>query len=107
MGFHAERLSVLVDFVVEGKWLEWKCFPPTRDTLTLTGVLQEVWRLKPRGKPIRVGVELSMLTRDGSVEIPMFDKQRRLSVLVRQRYVESATRGLFRLAYAAWLRAWW
>ena len=35
LGYHTERLTVLVDFLGGEKWVERKVLPPTRDTLTL------------------------------------------------------------------------
>jgi DNA polymerase-4 len=96
LGYHAQRLTLSLRFLGRGGWASCREFQPCRDSLALSDDLRGLWRLKPAGNILKVGVDLSQLVADPSVTIPLFDEQVKRNALadvmdrVKERYGRDA-----------------
>jgi len=75
IGYWAQRLTVQVDFVNHTAWHCHEKLGLCQDTLTMLEVFEGLWRQKPPGVPLRVGMTLNGLVADGDATLPLFPEE--------------------------------
>ncbi len=77
LGCWAGSLTVSVSFLSNGGgWHLRRAFPHCRDTLALLQVFADLWRRKPDGRPLKVGVVLGDLSHARNVAPSLFEEDR-------------------------------
>lgn len=71
-------LTVNIAFMGQTGWSAACRLRPCQDTLTLLRALRDLWRHKPVGKPLKVGVVLANLQENHNTTPPLFETERRL-----------------------------
>lgn len=77
MGYWARRLSVHVKHIGADSWHAHANFHETCDTRSLVQVFAGLWRGRPRGLPLRVGVTLEDVVGKAGATMPLFEEDRR------------------------------
>jgi DNA polymerase-4 len=72
LGYWSRRLVLAIRYLDGRTWGESASFPECNDTLTLVGILVQVWEHRPRGTMLKVGVTLEELSGPGSATGPLF-----------------------------------
>jgi DNA polymerase-4 len=79
----ARSLEIQVSFMGDAYWRTFGRIPATQDTLTFINVANELWRRKPPGKVLKVGVVLNELTTDRNTANPLLEEDRQRHDLAR------------------------
>ncbi|MER3479576.1 MAG: DNA polymerase [Meiothermus sp.] len=66
-------IRVFVAYLGRSTWHGESRLPPCQDTLTLIRATDRLWKGKPRGTPLKVGVVLGRLRADPEVSWPLFE----------------------------------
>lgn len=81
MNYWTCSLTMSVGYFGRGTWQASQRLSPCRDTLTLLHAIEPMWRDKPRGTPMQVGVVLSDLREERNIPQSLFEEDRRLLAL--------------------------
>lgn len=76
--YWAKRIDVQVMFLGNCPWQESCRFPPTQDTLTFINAANELWKRRPPGRPLKIGMVLNDLipNRNAAASLYEDDRQR-------------------------------
>ena len=78
IGYWARHMSLGVRFVDGRWWGETASFPSgSQDTIEMHSALERLWRMRPPGTPMFVGVTLHDLVADMDATMPLFAEPRR------------------------------
>lgn len=78
INYWARRMSVGVRYVDGRRWSETASFPSgSQDTIEMHVALKRLWRMRPPGTPMFVGVTLYDLAPDDGATLPLFAEPRR------------------------------
>jgi DNA polymerase-4 len=97
-GYRAGSFTLAVQMLVGPSWHTRRTFPLCNDTTTFLDTGLDLWRFRPRGVPLKVGIILGDLVHDRNAPASLFDEDRRKESLsealdqVRERF---GTRSLY------------
>lgn len=81
IGCWAGRVDLCVDYLHGRSWRGFRRLTLCQDTLTLLRVVRQLWNIKPRGTPFRLGVVLGNLRDQGQVADSLFEDDRKYVAL--------------------------
>lgn len=81
IGYWAGAISVRVDFFNDQCWQAQRSLSHCQDTTTLIRAAGKMWKEKPSGTPLKVGIVLSDLVSGHNVAQPLFEENRKLNAL--------------------------
>lgn len=81
LGYRAGDLTMQVTYIDRRSWEHRASLGLCRDTLTMIHVALPLWRKRPPGTPLKVGVVLTHLVVDGSATMPLFAAQNHMDKL--------------------------
>ena len=81
LGYRAGDLTMQVTYIDRRGWEQRASLGFCRDTLTMIHVALPMWRKRPTGVPLKVGVVLTHLVADGSATLPLFARQHHMDKL--------------------------
>jgi len=81
--YWASSVEVQVTFLGGGCWRDFRRIPATHDTLTFINVVNDLWRRKPPGKVLKVGLVLSELTADRNTPGSLLEDDRQRNELAK------------------------
>ncbi|MBC7815544.1 MAG: DNA polymerase [Planctomycetaceae bacterium] len=90
--YWAGAITVRVDFFNDQCWQAQQSLSHCQDTTTLIRAAGKMWKEKPPGTPLKIGITLSDLVSGHNVAQPLFDEDRKLNALsaaldeVKQRF---------------------
>ncbi|MDX1497628.1 MAG: hypothetical protein R3352_08745, partial [Salinisphaeraceae bacterium] len=73
--YHAGGMQIYVRYRDIGGWSRQTQFTPTQDTAELEHVVKKLWRQRPEGEPMAVGVTLIRLVETEQSTLPLFTEQ--------------------------------
>ncbi|TXT35846.1 MAG: DNA polymerase IV [Planctomycetota bacterium] len=81
IGYWAGAISVRIDFFNDQCWQAQRSLSHCQDTTTLIRAAGKMWKEKPPGTPLKVGIVLSDLVSGHNVAQPLFEEDRKLNAL--------------------------
>ncbi len=81
IGYWAGAISVRIDFFNDQCWQAHRAFNHCQDTTTLIRAAGKMWKEKPPGKPLKVGITLTDLVSGHNIAQPLFEEDRKLNAL--------------------------
>ncbi len=79
----AKSVEVQISYLGSGYWRNFSHLSPTQDTLTFIHAANDLWRRKPPGKVLKVGVVFSDLTSERNTPGCLFEEDRQRNELSR------------------------
>ena len=81
IGYWAGAISLRIDFFNDQCWQDQRRINHCQDTTTLIRAAGKMWKEKPPGKPLKVGITLTDFVSGHNVAQPLFEEDRKLNAL--------------------------
>ncbi|MEX2172902.1 MAG: type VI secretion protein ImpB [Pirellulaceae bacterium] len=81
IGYWTGAISVWAQHLGSQAWQERRKLSPCQDTSTLLSAAGQIWKHKPAGRPLKIGLVLSDLVAGENVSGPLWETDRKLTAL--------------------------